>query len=119
ASAAGDVFRATARRFDLTQHDLGTFAIAFALDPDLRLRHFVARNVADDARCMLVEHVRADAGVIEPMRDEPCVVALARGVDADHDGGRQSMRVATRRRSTATSGAARAASHGYGGASFM
>ena len=62
---------------------LRALAVAFALEPHLRLRD-VGRHVADDARRVLVEHVRADAGLVQAVGDQPRVVALPRDVDADH-----------------------------------
>ena len=109
---------ARARRLDLAQHDQGALAVAVALDPHLRLRD-IGRDVADDARRMLVEHVRLDAGLAQAVGDEPRIVALLRDVDADHAGGRQATSASTSRRSTSTSGAARAGSHAYGGSWSM
>ena len=74
---------ARAGRLDVAQHDQRALAVAVALDPHLRLRD-VGRHVADDARRMLVEHVRLDAGLAQAVGDEPRVVALLRDVDADH-----------------------------------
>ena len=66
----------------VAQHDLRALAVALALEPHLRLRHVVAGHVADDARRVLVEHVRADARLAQPVGDEVRVVALPRGVEA-------------------------------------
>src|SRR5690242_6405758 len=76
-------------------------------EPYLRLGD-VRRDVADDARGMLVEDVRADPGLVQAIGDEISVVALACNVDANH--GRHSDRAITRRSSSATIAAARAGS---------
>src|SRR5690348_4648875 len=76
-------------------------------EPHLWLRD-VRRHVADDARRMLVEDVRTDAGLVQAVGDEIGVVALACNVNANH--GRHSDRAITRRSSSATIAAARAGS---------
>ena len=72
------------RRFDVAQHDLPRARrSAFALEPHLRLRD-IGRHVAHDARRMLVEHVRADAGLASAGRRRATRRSAARDVEADH-----------------------------------
>ena len=52
-------------------------------EPDLRL-HDGGRDVAGDARRVLVEHVCANAGLVQAVRDEISVEALAGDIDAKH-----------------------------------
>ena len=66
-----------------SQQRLRTLAVGLALEPHLRLRD-VGRDLADDARRVLVEHVRADAGLLQPVGEQVRVVALAGDVEAEH-----------------------------------
>jgi hypothetical protein len=51
------------------EHRLGPRPVAFVRQPHLRLRD-VGRNLADDTRHVLVEHVRADAGMLQPVQQQ-------------------------------------------------
>ncbi len=65
------------------QHRFGARTVARLLQPDLRLRD-VGRHLADDARHVLVEDVRGDAGLLQPMQQQVGVEAVQRGVEAFH-----------------------------------
>ena len=60
---------------DRPQQRLRALAVGLALEPDLRLRD-LGRHVADDARRVLVEDVRADAGLLQPVGEQIGVEAL-------------------------------------------
>src|SRR5689334_6263638 len=90
--------RCRARRLDLqlAQQRACARLVAVASDPHLRLRD-VGWHVTDDARHVLVEDVRTDARLIQPIGDEVGVVTLARHVHAFHrrplDGERTIMKM--------------------------
>src|SRR5579862_5713262 len=105
-------------RFELDRAKQRTRAwrIAIVGQPDLRLRH-VGRHVAGNARHVLVEDVRANAGLVQSVGHEIRVEALPRDVDADH--GCHSASATTSRSRTRDSAAARSGSKASGRAASM
>ena len=77
--------------FHRAQQYLRALAVALVFQPNLGLRH-IGRHVADDARRVLVEDVRAYAGLSQPIREEIGVVALARDVEPEHRATPDAMR---------------------------
>ena len=69
--------------FHSIEQRLRALAIGLALEPYLRLRD-IGRNVADDARRMLVEHMRADSSLLEPIGEQVRVIALAGDIETEH-----------------------------------
>ena len=83
AGAAEHAARLPALARQRGEHRFGARAVAFVRQPHLRLRD-IGRNLADDARRVLVEDVRADAGMLQPVQQQVGVESVQRGVEAFH-----------------------------------
>ena len=103
-----------------TQHRFGARAVGVIVQPYLRLRD-IRRHFADDTRHVFVEYVRLDARVREAIDQQIGLDAMRCDKYSMHPRFQQRVAssAATSRSRTATSGAARDGSHGYGGVSSI
>ena len=83
ALGAHDASGAAALLLVRAQHGVGAHAVRVVVEPYLRLRD-VRRHLADDARHVLVEDVRLDTGMREPIDQQIGLDAMCRNEDPLH-----------------------------------